>query len=408
MAMMLKAGTMLHSRLPAPTAPFMGRPSRLMWTPAPYVRFSCLDERPARPAGAKYPRASSEDVQDLSTFKYVVLGGGNSAGYAAKQFLESGLKPGELAIIGEEPVVSYERPALSKAYLTIDGGPRLPGFHTCVGGGGERQTPDWYKEKGITFMTSTKVTSADVKSKTLCLACGDKVTYEKLIIATGARVIRLTEFETPGAELSGIHYIRNEADAAKLVQAMEVVRAAGGRTPGAEFGGIHYLIDEADGAKLVQAMKADRAAGGRAVVVGGGYIGMEVAAQLASNGIPSTIVMPQNRLLARLFTPELAAFYESYYQNKGVNLCKGQKVTGFSGVAGRVSTVSLEAMDGGAKTELQASLVVVGVGARPNVELFKEQLEMGAMGGIQVNKRCVNSTPCYDGSGAGGGAAGGN
>eukprot|EP00798_Chlamydomonas_sp_ICE-L_P019890 gene19890-26594_t len=57
---------------------------------------------------------------DLSAFKYVVLGGGNSAGYAAKQFLESGLKPGELAIIGEEPVVSYERPALSKAYLTID------------------------------------------------------------------------------------------------------------------------------------------------------------------------------------------------------------------------------------------------------------------------------------------------
>eukprot|EP00798_Chlamydomonas_sp_ICE-L_P019363 gene19363-26011_t len=218
----------------------------------------------------------------MSAFKYVVLGGGNSAGYAGKQFLESGLKPGELAIIGEEPVVSYERPALSKAYLTIDGGPRLPGFHTCVGGGGERQTPDWYKEKGITFMTSTKVTSADVKTKTLCLANGGKVTYEKLIIATGARVIQLTEFKTPGAEL----------------------------------GGIYYLRDEADGAKLVEAMKAVKAAGGKAVVVGGGYIGMEVAAQLASNGIPSTIVMPEDRLLARLFTPELAAFYESYYQSK--------------------------------------------------------------------------------------------
>eukprot|EP00798_Chlamydomonas_sp_ICE-L_P019364 gene19364-26012_t len=84
-------------------------------------------------------------------------------------------------------------------------------------------------------------------------------------------------------------------------------------------------------------------------------------------------------------TPNSLILNLEHATDKGITLCKGQKVKGFSGEAGSVSTVNLEAMDGGAKTELQASLVVVGVGARPNVELFKEQLEMGAMGGIQVD-----------------------
>ncbi|KAI3995096.1 hypothetical protein MKX01_031898, partial [Papaver californicum] len=80
-------------------------------------------------------------------FKYVIVGGGVSAGYAAKEFAAQGLNAGELAIISKEAVAPYERPALSKAYLFPESPARLPGFHVCVGSGGERQLPEWYTQK---------------------------------------------------------------------------------------------------------------------------------------------------------------------------------------------------------------------------------------------------------------------
>ncbi|KAJ0027971.1 hypothetical protein Pint_35925 [Pistacia integerrima] len=87
-------------------------------------------------------------------FKYVILGGGVAAGYAAREFAKQGVKPGELAIISKEAVAPYERPALSKAYLFPEGTARLPSFHVCVGSGGERLLPEWYKEKGDTCFSN--------------------------------------------------------------------------------------------------------------------------------------------------------------------------------------------------------------------------------------------------------------
>ena len=84
--------------------------------------------------------------------------------------------------------VAYERPALSKAYLFPDNPARLPGFHTCVGGGGERQTPEWYAEHGIEYLTGARVTAVDVAAKKLTTAAGDTIAYGKLIVATGSRV----------------------------------------------------------------------------------------------------------------------------------------------------------------------------------------------------------------------------
>jgi NADPH-dependent 2,4-dienoyl-CoA reductase/sulfur reductase-like enzyme len=92
------------------------------------------------------------------------------------------------AIIGDEPYVSYERPALSKAYLFPEAPARLPGFHSCVGGGGERQLPEFYAQHGIDYLTNTKVTAVDVATKQLTTASGDSITYDKLVVATGARV----------------------------------------------------------------------------------------------------------------------------------------------------------------------------------------------------------------------------
>ncbi|KAG2499103.1 hypothetical protein HYH03_003286 [Edaphochlamys debaryana] len=286
----------------------------------------------------------------------VVLGGGNAAGYAAREYVASGGKPGELKIIGEEGVVSYERPALSKGFLL--GAAKLPGFHTCVGGGGERQEPSWYADKGIEFRTGAKVTAADLKAKKLTLEGGEVVSFSKLIIATGARVVKLTEFKVPGADLSGIHYLRNVKD----------------------------------GEAMLAAMAQAKEHGQKVVVVGGGYIGMECAAGLVSSGIKSvTMVFPEPGLLGRLLTPELAGVYERLYQEKGVTCVKGAKVTGFTGADGKVAGVQYTDASGATHTA-EASLVVVGVGARANAELFAGQVEMAA-GGIKVDGQMATSVP---------------
>ncbi|EFJ49863.1 hypothetical protein VOLCADRAFT_80444 [Volvox carteri f. nagariensis] len=290
----------------------------------------------------------------MSSYKIIFLGGGNAAGYAARAFVENCLKAGELAIITEEPYVAYERPALSKGYLLGEFGrwcaARLPGFHTCVGGGGERQAPEWYSEKGITYLTNSRVVKADLANKALTLASGEVLSYEKLIIGTGARPTRLTEFGVPGADL----------------------------------GGLFYLRDVKDGDVLVAAVAATKEAGGKAVVIGGGYIGMEVAAGLSSSGLSVTMVFPEDRILSRLLTPQLAAVYERLYDAKGIKMVKGAKVTGFDGVDGKVSWRCGQSLDAG--------LVVVGVGARPNVELFQGQLEIAA-GGIKVDGQMATSVP---------------
>ncbi|KAH6837792.1 monodehydroascorbate reductase 1 [Perilla frutescens var. hirtella] len=278
------------------------------------------------------------------SFKYVILGGGVAAGYAAREFAKHGVKLGELALISKEAVAPYERPALSKAYLFPEGTARLPGFHVCVGSGGERLLPEWYMEKGISLILSTEIVKADLASKTLISAAGETYKYQTLIIATGSTVIRLTDFGTPGADAKNIFYLRE--------------------------------IDEAD--ELVEAIKAKK--NGKAVVVGGGYIGLELSAALRINNIDVSMVFPEPWCMPRLFTAGIAAFYESYYANKGVNIIKGTMVVGFNtNENGEVTSVKLK--DG---RVLEADIVVVGVGARPLTTLFKGQVEEDK-GGIKTD-----------------------
>lgn len=276
--------------------------------------------------------------------KYVLVGGGVAGGYAAREFVKLGVDPGELSIFSKEAVAPYERPALSKAYLFPQSPARLPGFHTCVGSGGDRQLPEWYKDNGIDLHLSTEIAKADTKSKTITTTSGDTFEYGSLLIATGSTVINLADFKTPGADAGGIHYLRE--------------------------------IDDAD--KLVSKLQATT--GGEAVVVGGGYIGVELAACLALNSIRVTMVFPDPHFMPRLFTPEIAAFYESYYEGKGINIIKGTSVTAFEkDDQGNVKKVIL-----GDGRSLSTNLVVVGVGARPNLGPFKGLLEE-EKGGFKVD-----------------------
>ncbi|XP_016450917.2 monodehydroascorbate reductase [Nicotiana tabacum] len=286
------------------------------------------------------------------SFKYVIVGGGVAAGYAAREFAKQGVKPGELAIISKEAVAPYERPALSKAYLFPEGAARLPGFHVCVGSGGERLLPEWYAEKGISLILSTEIVKADLTSKTLVSAAGESFTYQTLVIATGSTVLKLSDFGVQGADSKNIFYLRE--------------------------------IDDAD--KLVEAIKAKK--NGKAVIVGGGYIGLELSAVMRLNNIEVSMVYPEPWCMPRLFTEGIAAFYEGYYQNKGVNIIKGTVAVGFDTHPNEeVKEVKLK--DG---RVLEADIVVVGVGARPLTTLFKAQVAE-EKGGIKTDAFFKTSIP---------------
>ncbi|KAG0478655.1 hypothetical protein HPP92_013374 [Vanilla planifolia] len=275
-------------------------------------------------------------------FKYIILGGGVAGGYAAREFVKQGLNAGELAIISKEGVAPYERPALSKAYLFPEGPARLPTFHVCVGSGGERLFPEWYTEKGIDLILDTEIVKADLASKVLISASGTVFSYDILIIATGSTVIKLSDFGVQGANAKNIFYLRE--------------------------------ISKAD--KLVAAIKTKK--NGKAVVIGGGYIGLELTAAMKTNNFSVTMVYPGPWCMPRLFTAEIASFYEAYYTNKGVNIIKGT-VVGFDTDASEEAK-SVKLKDG---RVLDADIVVVGVGGRPLTTLFAGQLEE-EKGGITV------------------------
>jgi len=250
--------------------------------------------------------------------KIVVVGGGVSAGYFARAIVAAG-RGADLTIISAEPFAPYERPALTKAVLHAESPARLPGFHTCVGGGGERQTEAWYADKGVTLRLGTRVVGWDASSRTVTADDGAVTPYDALVVAIGCTALRLPE--AIGGSLPGVHYVRDNADALALSDAMATAKAP--------------------------------------VVIGGGYIGLEAAAALAARGLNPRVVLMEPHTMARLWTPEVAAKYEALYESKGVVFHRGARVKRVvAGADGRVDGVELE--DGAV---LPADLVVVGVGA---------------------------------------------
>lgn len=173
-----------------------------------------------------------------------------------------------------------------------------------------------------------------------------------MLIATGSSVIKLTDFGVQGAEANDILYLRDIEDADKLVAAMQA--------------------------------KKD----GKAVVVGGGYIGLELSAALKTNNFDVTMVYPEPWCMPRLFTSGLAAFYEGYYANKGIHIIKGTVAVGFDADAnGDVTAVKLK--NGNV---LEADIVIVGVGGRPLTHLFKGQVAE-EKGGIKTDAFFETSVP---------------
>ena len=266
----------------------------------------------------------------------VIVGAGHGGAQAAIALRQNGFT-GSILLIGREPEIPYERPPLSKEYLA-----REKTFERiCL------RPEQFWADKQITLTRDSEVVRIDPAARQLVLRDGAIITYGQAIWATGGDPRRLA---CPGAELAGIHAIRTRVDVDQLMAELD----AGAR---------------------------------RAVVIGGGYIGLEAAAVLTKLGVAVTVLEMLPRVLARVAGETLSNFFESEHRAHGVDLRTGTAVEAIVGQDGRVSGVTLA--DG---TTLPADLVIAGIGIVPAVGPL---LSAGAAGGngVDVDEFCRTSLP---------------
>ena len=241
----------------------------------------------------------------------VIVGGGQAAGQAAASLRQKGCDD-RILLLAEEPHIPYQRPPLSKEYLAGTQG--LDRVHL--------RPASFYRTKNIEVRVGVRVERLDLSGKTATCANGETVRYRKLLLATGASPRRLT---VPGGDLPGVYYLRTIGD--------------------------------------VDAIRADLRPQQRLVVVGGGYIGLEVAAVAVSLGARVTVLEMEDRVLQRVASAEMSTFYTRLHAGKGVVVRTRSRASAFAGGA-RLGAVVCE--NG---TRVAADLAVVGVGVSPNVEL---------------------------------------
>jgi 3-phenylpropionate/trans-cinnamate dioxygenase ferredoxin reductase subunit len=264
----------------------------------------------------------------------IVIIGAGQAGQQAVQSLRSEGFKGAITMVGDEAYPPYQRPPLSKAYLL---------------GSFERPRlflkPDsFYEEAGCELLLSTSAKAIHRANRTVELTDGRLLAYDKLLLATGARVRKL---RCPGADLPGIHYLKTIAD--------------------------------------VDGLQAVFQAGKRIAIVGGGYIGLEVAAVGAKRGLDVTVFEAMDRLMARAVSPQLSAFYAAEHEKAGVKLRLNTGVEGFEG-NGKV-----ERIKAGGQT-YEADIVLVGIGVVPCDELAVHA-GLGSEDGIVVDQNARTGDP---------------
>lgn len=257
---------------------------------------------------------------------FVVIGGG-LAGVTAVEALRSEGAEGSILLLSEETQVPYQRPPLSKAFITSV---RPPVPHPIL-------RAARYKELNIDVLLDTRVIGLEPASNRLRLHSGKNIHYRQLLIATGARPIRL---QIPGAALEGIHYLRSATDA--------------------------------------QALRSSAQRARRAVVIGGGFIGLEVAASLRQRNIEVTLIEPAT-LLFKLKTPEISSFFQETLEQHGVQVLRGDAPASF---AGDRSVREVTTQSG---RTIACDMVVVGVGVTPDID-FLQGSGLAVDNGIVVDR----------------------
>ncbi len=269
------------------------------------------------------------------TERVIIIGAGHAAGQAATS-LRQKKYAGEIVIIGDEPYIPYQRPPLSKAFLAGDLTVERLYF----------KPENFYPDHDVTMKLSTRVNSIDPAAHTVTTAEGETLEYSKLILATGSRVRQLP---IPGNDLDGVHYLRNIAD--------------------------------------VEAMQEGFREGARIAVIGGGYIGLEVAAVAVKRGLDVTVLETEARVMNRVVAREISEFFQNIHTEEGTKLELGRRVQKIDGKDGKVTSVTCA--DG---FTVEADMVVIGIGIIPNTELA-EAAGLNCSDGIVVDENCQTADP---------------
>ena len=269
---------------------------------------------------------------------HLIVGGGLAAANCARWLREEGSE-GSILLVGREPDRPYNRPPLSKGYLQ-DKESREDALF---------RPDDWWDEQRIEVLSRTSVTKLDAEARVVTLSTKEEVGFGSALLATGSNVKRL---RVDGCDLDGIHYLRT-------------------------FGNSEGIKAEAKERK-------------RAVMIGGSYIGCEVAASLtAAHGVDCSIVMLEDVTFESFFGDQVGRWFRDKLEEHGVSVHGGQEVDHFEGDGERVTKVVTK---GG--LELDCDFVVVGIGVTPDVTLARAAgLEIGEQGGVKCTSGLESSEP---------------
>jgi 3-phenylpropionate/trans-cinnamate dioxygenase ferredoxin reductase subunit len=268
----------------------------------------------------------------------IVIGAGHAGSECAVQAREAGWT-GAITLIGDERQLPYHRPPLSKAYLAGTADAASIALRPAAA----------YEKAGVELLLGCRVEAIDRRQARVQLVDGASLPYGRLVLATGGRPRRV-EWTRSGD--SNVHYVRTQSD--------------------------------------IDGLRVGFAPGARLVLVGGGYIGLEVAAVAVKAGLKVTVLETAGRVLSRVTAPAISSFYEAVHRAAGVDVRTGVQVSGVERSAAGDRVLALRCTSG---ERFDCDLVAIGVGLLPNTELASAAgLEVGD--GILVDGKLATSDPC--------------
>ena len=294
--------------------------------------------------------------------KYLIVGGGLAASSAAEAI--RAIDPqGELAMVGREAIRPYHRPPLSKTYLRRKS-PREELFVQPAG---------WYTEQRIRLRTGVRAAHLDVARRVVTLESGEGISFDRLLLATGMSPMHLS---VPGADLPNVYYLRTLDDAERLGHAIEKAKQEGTKHPPAPAG-----LAEAS-----PPLPARPGARGRVTVIGGGVLGVELAATMTQVGLAVDLVVSHAHPWDKFAGEHTGKFLAHYLQQRGVTVHANRRPLRLEG-DGRVQRVVLDE-----QTSLACDFVIASVGAVVNKDLLRGT-PINAEKAILVDNRCRTNVP---------------
>ena len=271
----------------------------------------------------------------MDTYEVLIVGAGQAGAQAAISLRQFGFA-GSICLLGEEREAPYERPPLSKAYLSGE----LQAVQLAL------RPPEFWRDTNVELMMGERVVTVDARARQAHCRSGTQIAYRHLIWAAGGHARRLS---CEGGALGGVHVVRTR--------------------------------------EHVDGLRDDLKRSQNIVIIGGGYIGLETAAVLAKAGKSVTVVEAQDRVLARVTSPAVSAFFDAEHRKHGVRVMTSTTVQSLDGAGGSVCGVML-----GDGSRLPADLVVAGIGLVAEVEAL-EQAGARCSNGVEVDQRCRTSLP---------------